>query len=157
MESSPTTKQTVLFLCTANSARSQIAEALLRDLAGERFEMHSAGTEPKEVHTLTRVVLAEVGIDASAQRSKHVDQFLGKAKIDHVVIVCERAQRACPSIYPFAYRVHLWPFPDPAAGGGSRSEALERFRAVRDALAARLREWLQEPSNRPEARGAKRN
>jgi arsenate reductase len=142
MAAQTTTKRTVLFLCTGNSARSQMAEGLLRKLAGDRFDPASAGTEPKGVHPLTVRVLEEVGIDTKDHHSKHVNDFLGKAKIDHAIIVCERAMEQCPSIYPFAYETQSWPFEDPAAFQGSEAERLAKFREVRDAIEARLREWI---------------
>jgi arsenate reductase len=134
------TKTAILFLCTANAARSQMAEGLLRKHGGERFEVHSAGTDPAGIHPLTRHVLEEIGIDTSRHRSKHVDEFLGRAKIDTAIILCERARKACPSIYPFAYQTHFWPFE------GSEEARLAKFREVRDAIEARIQEWPAGPS-----------
>ncbi len=135
-------QQKALFLCTGNSARSQLGEALLRRLAGERFLVYSAGTEPKGVHPLTRRVLDEVGIDTSMHTSKHVREYLGRLTVSHVFIVCDEAAKSCPALYPFARHVHRWPFPDPAAAGGSEEQRLAAFRRVRDAIDARLRAWL---------------
>jgi arsenate reductase len=140
------TKTAILFLCTANAARSQMAEGLLRKHGGERFEVHSAGTEPTGIHPLTRHVLEEIGIDTSRHRSKHVNEFLGRAKIDAAIILCERARKTCPSIYPFAYQTHFWPFEDPAAFEGPEEARLAKFREVRDPIEARIQEWLAGPS-----------
>ena len=94
-------KQNVLFLCTGNSCRSQMAEGLLRHLAGERFEALSAGLEPgKEVHPLAIQVMAEIGIDISSQQPKAVDVYLGKTMIHYLIIVCNKAQSTCPRIWP---------------------------------------------------------
>jgi len=137
-----TTKPLVLFLCTGNSARSQMAEALLRARAGDRFEVASAGLEPKGVHPLTLRVLAESGIETQGLRSKNSSEFLGKVKVRYAVIVCERANQSCPRIYPFATDTLYWPFEDPAAAEGTESQRLEKFRDIRDQIAARLDQWL---------------
>ncbi len=140
-------KRTVLFLCTGNSARSQMAEALLRHMAGERYDVHSAGTEPKAVHPLTHRVMAELGIDTSGQSSKDLREYLGRVSIHTAIVVCENAQKQCPRIYPFALQTLYWPFDDPAAVPASEPERqLAEFRHVRDAIAARLRQWLEAPS-----------
>jgi len=137
-------KPVILFLCTGNSARSQMAEAVLRHLAGDRFDVHSAGTEPKPVHPMTHRVMAELGIDSSGQRSKDLREYLGRVSINTAVVVCERAQQQCPRIYPFALETLYWPFDDPAAVPPTDPERqLAEFRRVRDAIAARLREWLE--------------
>src|SRR5688572_24884621 len=111
MESKPN----VLFLCTGNSCRSQMAEGLLRHYGGDIFNVHSAGTEPAErVHPLAVEVMAEKGIDISALRPKHVREFLGKLPVRHLIIVCEGANESCPSVFPGMMNRHLWPFDDPA-------------------------------------------
>ena len=133
-------KPQVLFLCTGNSARSQLGEALLRDLAGDRFTVHSAGTDPQGVNPLTLEALDEIGLDAHARTSKSVEVFLD-TPIEHVVIVCDAAAASCPT-FAGARHVHRWPFPDPAAARGTHAERLASFRAVREAIAARLRSWL---------------
>jgi arsenate reductase (thioredoxin) len=133
---------TVLFLCTGNSARSQMAEALLRHLAGDRLQACSAGIEPKGVHPLTHRVLAELGIDTSGLRSKHVDEFLGSRQVQHVVTVCDAAARNCPSLHPMAEHVLHWSFDDPASWPGGPAARLQKFRAVRDQIRARLTAWL---------------
>lgn len=137
-------KPLVLFLCTANSARSQMAEAILRHRAGDRFEAASAGMEPTQVHPLTLRALEEAGIDAGGLHSKHAGDFLGKVAVRHAIIVCERAQRSCPRLYPFATRVHVWPFEDPAEAEGGGEARLEKFREVRNQIAARIEDWLVE-------------
>ncbi|HUI24856.1 MAG TPA: arsenate reductase ArsC [Candidatus Kryptonia bacterium] len=134
----------VLFLCTRNAARSQMAEALLRRLAGPRFEAASAGLQPTEVHRLTRQVLDEVGVDTSALRAKGIGEFLGKVKVDYAVIVCERAEDICPRVYPFTAHVMHWPFADPQRIAGSLETRIEAFREVRDAIDSRLRAWLHD-------------
>jgi arsenate reductase (thioredoxin) len=130
-------KKTVLFLCTGNSARSQMAEGLLRQLAGERFEVFSAGTHPKGLHPQTVVAMEDIGIDVSGQRSKDVSGFLGR-QFDYVITVCDRAKQQCP-IFPGAEPIH-WGFDDPAdAEPDSRPQA---FAKVRDEILQRLRLFL---------------
>lgn len=137
-------KPIVLFLCTANSARSQMAEALLRRRAGDRFEVRSAGLEPNGIHPLTHRVMSEIGISLDGHRSKPLSEFLGKVSVHYVIFVCENAERACPRIWPFAIRTACWPFPDPAAAAESEDEPIESFRRVRDAIDARIEDWLVE-------------
>jgi arsenate reductase (thioredoxin) len=126
--------QRVLFLCTGNSARSQLAEAMLRVLGGAAFEVASAGTHPAGVHPLTVQVLAEVGIDASSARSKHLDEFIAEPW-DLVVTVCDAAAEACP-VFPGARHLEHWSFADPAAVEGPPEHRLAAFRATRDAIRA---------------------
>ena len=137
-------KQRVLFLCTGNSCRSQMAEALLRRHAGERFEAFSAGVEPKPVHPLTLAVLEEKGIDTRAQRSKNVTEYLGREQFEYVIIVCDGANRSCPSGFPGVKCRLFWPFEDPAAFEGSEAQTRGEFRQVRDQIDARIRTWLEE-------------
>ncbi len=118
----------VLFVCTGNSARSQMAEALLRREGGAAFEVQSAGTEPKGVHPLTVRTLAEVGIDVSGARSKSVTEFLDEP-FDHVITVCDRARESCP-VFPGEHESLHWSFDDPAEAAGSEGERLEVFRRV---------------------------
>lgn len=103
----------VLFLCTGNSARSQLAEAWLRQLGGPDFEVFSAGTQPKGIHPLTTAVLADAGIDSSGQSSKHLEQYLGE-RFDYIITVCDRARDACP-VFPGDYQRIHWSFDDPAS------------------------------------------
>jgi arsenate reductase (thioredoxin) len=134
----------VLFLCTHNSARSLMAEALVRHLAGERFEVLSAGLRPGDVHPLTRRVLEERGIDTSTLRSKGLETIMGRIGIKYAIMVCEEAEMACPRIYPFAVQTLRWPFEDPAAATGNEATQLAKFREVRDTIERRLRSWLTE-------------
>ncbi|MEN3009624.1 MAG: arsenate reductase ArsC [Candidatus Bipolaricaulaceae bacterium] len=126
-------KTRVLFLCTHNAARSQMAEGLLRALGGDRFEVESAGHRPTQVHPLAVQAMAEIGIDISGQRAKPVAEFLGQT-FDYVVTLCgDDAPGSCP-FFPGGRRYLHKPFPDPSRGG------LEAFRRVRDAI----RSWLEE-------------
>jgi arsenate reductase (thioredoxin) len=130
-------KQTVLILCTGNSARSQMAEGLLRHDAGDRFEVSSAGTHPSRVRPEAVAVMRELGIDISSQRSKSVDEFAARA-FDYVLTVCDHAKESCP-IYPgHGNRLHH-NFEDPAAVPGSDEYKLAAFRRVRD----QIREYLK--------------
>ena len=139
-------KQRVLFLCAHNAARSQMAEALLRKHAGERFEVVSAGLEPTTVHPLTVRVLNEIGVDVSGQQAKGLDGILGKANFQLAIIVCERTQKNCPHIFPFALQRLDWPFEDPAEARGTEEEQLQKFRDVRDQIEARILDWLKNPT-----------
>jgi len=130
----------LLFLCVANSARSQMAEALARDLYGDRARVQSAGSRPSSVNPLALEALAELGIDATAQHSKAV-AAIDPAGVDTVITLC--AEEVCPVFLHAATRLH-WPFPDPAAPGLDRAEALARFREVRDGLRSRLLAWGRE-------------
>ncbi len=129
-------KQRVLFLCTHNSARSQMAEGLLRALYGDRYEVLSAGTEPTSVHPLAVQVMAEIGIDISNHRSKSVEEF-HNLSFDLVVTVCDRAKEQCPW-FPGARRLLHHSFEDPASVHGSELDRLAAFRRVRD----QLRHWI---------------
>ena len=122
----------VLFLCTHNSARSQMAEGLLRHLAGDRFEASSAGTEATRVRPEAVAVMNELGIDISGQESKTLDRYLGEP-FDYVVTVCDAANEACP-VFPGAKNRLHWSLPDPSAAGGADEERLETFRSVRDQI-----------------------
>lgn len=136
-------KQRVLMLCTGNSARSQMAEGWLRQLAGDRYTVASAGTHPSSVNPLAIAAMAERGIDIGSHRSKSVAEFLDQP-FDCVITVCDQAAEACPIFPGPAERVN-WSFPDPAAVQGSDEVRLQAFRQVRDALEARLRAWLVAP------------
>jgi arsenate reductase len=120
-----------------------MAEALLRKHAGDRFDVMSAGLEPTTVHPLTVRVLNEVGVDVSGHRAKGLDGILGKSTFQFAVIVCERTQKHCPHIYPFALQRLYWPFEDPAEARGTEEEQLQKFRDVRDQIEARILEWLK--------------
>jgi arsenate reductase (thioredoxin) len=134
-------KTRVLFLCTGNSARSQMAEAFLRLYGGARFEAHSAGLEPKGINPYTRRVLAEVGIDMSGQTSKDLTVYLGKMHFGYLITVCSNAETRCPVFPGMAARLD-WPFDDPAAVEGTDEDKLAAFRRVRDAIEARILVWL---------------
>jgi arsenate reductase (thioredoxin) len=137
-------KTKVLFLCTGNSARSQMAEALLKQRAGDRFEVHSAGLEPKGIHPFTLQVMEELGYDLRDQRSKDVSEYLGKHHFGYLITVCAHAEEHCPRTFlGVSERMH-WPIEDPAAFVGSDAETLERFRQARDELAERIEAWLAE-------------
>ena len=135
-------KQQVLILCTANSARSQMAEGLLRSLAAERFEVFSAGSKPSVVHPLAIAAMDDHGIDIRSQYSKHLNEYL-QQPFDYVITVCDNAAESCPVFPGPAQRIH-WGFPDPAAVQGSYTERLASFRIVRDSIEAQLRRWLAE-------------
>ncbi|HEX7174156.1 MAG TPA: arsenate reductase ArsC [Pyrinomonadaceae bacterium] len=132
----------VLILCTGNSARSQMAEGLLRREAGARFEVLSAGTRPAGVRPEAVEAMREVGVDISSHRSKSVDEFAGQA-FDYVITVCDNARDNCPVFPGATERIH-WGFDDPAAVEGDEEARLAAFRRVRDEIATRLRAWLKE-------------
>lgn len=133
-------KVKVLFLCTGNSARSQMAEGYLRHVAGDQFEALSAGIEPKGLNPLAVEAMQEIGIDISRQRSKDVVSLLGQ-HIPYVVTVCDNARERCP-IFPRTYKFLHWSFEDPAAAQGSHEEKMAVFRRVRDEIAHRIDEEL---------------
>jgi arsenate reductase (thioredoxin) len=134
-------KKRVLILCTGNSARSQMAEGLLRHDAGERFEVESAGTRPGIVRPEAIAVMRELGIDISSHRSKHVDEFEGQ-RFDYVITVCDNARESCPVFFGPARRLHQ-SFDDPAVLNSSEKEQLPLFRRVRDELRAYLAEFVR--------------
>jgi len=129
-------KKRVLILCTGNSARSQMAEGLLRQDGGDRFEAASAGTKPSIVRPEAIAAMAEIGIDISSHRSKSVDEFLDNPP-DLLITVCDSARETCP-VFPVAVERLHWPFEDPASVEGSWDERLAAFRRVRDQIRARL-------------------
>jgi arsenate reductase len=133
-------KQRVLFLCTHNSARSQMAEGLLRALAGDRFEAMSAGTEATHVRPLAIRAMRELGVDISGQESKTLDRYL-REPFDHVITVCDDANEACPFFPGAANRLH-WSFEDPSRAKGSEEERLAVFRSVRDRIRQRIEDDL---------------
>jgi arsenate reductase (thioredoxin) len=133
-------KLTVLFLCTGNTARSQMAEALLRHHAEDRFEVMSAGLEPGVLNPFTVRALEERGISTAGLHAKGVKPMLGQRTFHYLITVCSRAEENCP-IYPgVSYRL-AWPFEDPAAFVGDQAATLEKFREVRDAIEGRILEW----------------
>jgi arsenate reductase len=135
----------VLFLCTHNSSRSQMAEGLLRECGGEHFDVYSAGTYPRGVHPLAIKAMAELGIDiseASGHRAKSLDEFRGQ-RFDLAVTVCDDAAEECP-FFPGAQRQEHWSFPDPSVATGTEDERIAVFRRVRDDIAARIAVFLRE-------------
>jgi arsenate reductase (thioredoxin) len=137
----------VLFVCTGNSARSLMAEAVLRHHGGSRFEVHSAGTEPKGVNPLTRQVLAEAGIDASFARSKSVEEFLGQT-FDYVVTVCDQARQVCP-VFPGVHESIHWGYEDPAAVEGPEEVRLAAFRKTLVAISERVQQFATVTRRQP--------
>jgi len=135
-----TEKARVLFLCTHNSARSQIAEGLLRHLAGDRFEAFSAGTEATHVRPLAIRAMDEIGVDISGQESKTLERYLSEP-FDYVITVCDDANEACPFFSGGRNRLH-WSLPDPSAAEGTEEERLAIFRSVRDQLKDRVQAEL---------------
>ena len=137
----------VLFVCTGNSARSVMAEALLRHHGRDAFEVHSAGTEPKGINPLTLRVLADAGIDASFARSKSVDEFLGQT-FDYVVTVCDQARQSCP-VFPGVHESLHWGYEDPAAAEGTDDERLKVFRQVFIQIGERVRQFATVTRRQP--------
>jgi len=138
----------VLFLSSANGARSQMAEAFLRTLAGDAFEAQSAGSGPGGLHPLAVAAMAERGIDIGDQRSKGQHEFMGTAQFDHLITVCEQAEKACP-MFPGKGAREYWPFADPARAEGGAEGRLAAFREVRDQIEERVRRWLVERRYKP--------
>ena len=138
-------KQRVLFLCTGNSARSQMAEAFLHKYAGDIFEAHSAGLEPRGVHPLTVQVMNEVGIDVSDQTSKGIETYLGKLLFQYLITVCDDADQNCPTVWPGVNTRLHWSFEDPEIFEGTEQETLARFREVRDSIEKKIHEWVTVP------------
>jgi arsenate reductase (thioredoxin) len=134
-----TAKKRVLILCTGNSARSQMAEGLLRHDAGDRFDVYSAGTTPSRLRPEAIAVMGELGIDISGHRSKHLDEFTGQ-EFDYVLTVCDQANESCPIFSGATHRLHH-NFEDPAAFQGSEAERLALFRRVRDEIRTYLRSF----------------
>lgn len=135
-------KERVLFLCTANSARSQMAEAFLRKYGGDQYEAYSAGLQPKEVNPLTVQVMKEAGIDISTQKSKSVDVYLGKTLFQYLITVCDDAEENCPTTWPGVNRRMYWSFEDPAKLEGTEEEKLAKFREIRHQIETRVKDWL---------------
>ncbi len=133
-------KKRVLILCTGNSARSQMAEGLLRHDGGAAFEVFSAGVEPSHVRPQAIEAMSEIGIDISGQRSKSVDEFAGQ-EFDYVITVCDNANERCPVFPGQTKRIH-WSFDDPAAAEGEEAARLAVFRRVRDEIRVQLRDFI---------------
>jgi len=137
-------KPKVLFLCTGNSARSQMAEAYLRHYAGDRFEAHSAGIEPGGINPLTWRVMDEAGVSLEGQWSKDVKEYLGRVNFGYMITVCGHADANCPRAFLSVGQREHWDLEDPAAAAGDDDSRLARFREVRDQIDARVRAWLAE-------------
>jgi len=137
-------KRSVLILCTGNSARSQMAEGILRHIAGEKYEVESAGVEPSSVRPEAVEAMRDLGIDISKHRSKSVNEFLDR-RFDYIITVCDNAKESCPLFPGNAERIH-WSFEDPAAVEGSGEERLSAFRKVRDQIWERLKSFDREVS-----------
>jgi arsenate reductase len=137
-------RQRVLFLCTGNSARSQMAEAFLRTYAGDDFDSHSAGLEPTGLNPLTVNVMEEVGIDVSNQPSKGIETYLGKKHFQYLITVCDDADQNCPTFWPGVNTRLHWSIEDPAKFVGSEEEKLVNFREIRDLIEERIKEWVIE-------------
>ena len=132
----------VLFLCTGNSARSQMAEAFLRKHGGTAYEAYSAGLEPTEINPMTVRVMQEKGIDLAGQRAKDVSEYMGKVHFGYMITLCDSAAKNCPVGFPgLGQRLH-WPIEDPAAAVGDPEQRLQRFRAARDQVEDRVREFI---------------
>ena len=137
-------KTKMIFLCTGNSARSQMAEAFLRKYAGDRFEVHSAGLEPKGINPFTVRVMEEIGISLEGHESKSVGKYLGREHFTYLFTVCGQAEEKCPRTF-LTSGIHAhWDFEDPAAFEGSEEAKLEKFREIRDQIDQRIQTWLKE-------------
>jgi arsenate reductase len=134
----------VLFLCTGNTARSQMAEAFLRKYAGRHLGAYSAGLKPGAINPYTDRVMREIGIDLSGQHSKSVKEYLGKVSFTYLITVCAEAEAKCPTAFPGIGQRLSWAFDDPAAVEGSEEEKLQKFREVRDQIEKRIKLWLEE-------------
>ena len=134
-------RKRVLFLCTGNSCRSQMAEGFLRHMAGDKFEVFSAGVKPTQVNPLAIKVMAEVGVDISKHRSKSAMEFLDQ-KFDYVITVCDNAKQTCP-VFPGHYEKMHWSLEDPAEAQGNEEERVAIFRRIRDEIEQRIKDWIK--------------
>jgi arsenate reductase (thioredoxin) len=137
-------KTKVLFLCTGNSARSIMAEAILRHYAGDRFEPYSAGMEPKGINPYTVRVLDEIGVSVEGMRSKDVREYMGHKYFGYLIIVCGDADKSCPTIFPGVGERMLMKFDDPAAFEGREEDKLNKFREIRDEIKASVLQWANQ-------------
>ena len=135
-------KPVVLFLCSQNSCRSQMAEALLRHRGGDRFEAHSAGLTPAAIHPMAKRAMEEMGLSLEGHRPKGVEEYLGKLPVRFLITVCSGAAKACPSVWPGVMNREDWGIEDPATAEGSDQERMAVFRRVRDELDAKIQAWL---------------
>lgn len=137
----------VLFLCTGNSARSQMAEAFLRLSAGDKFEAYSAGLEPTGINPFTKRIMDEIGIDISDQKSKSLTEYAGKLHFGYLITVCSSADKNCPTAFVgFGHREH-WDIEDPAASIGPDEQKLQKFREIRDQIKSKVSEWVKGQSS----------
>lgn len=144
-------KPKVLVLCTGNSARSQMGEAFLRRYAGDRFDVHSAGLDPRGINPLTVRVMNEIGYDLSEHESKSIRKYMGHVHFQYAITVCADADKNCPhALWSTGVKLH-WPFDDPAAATGSEAEQLAVFRRVRDEIEAKVKTWVDELARTPAA------
>ena len=139
----------VLFLCTGNSARSQMAEAFLNKYGEGRYQAYSAGLEPQGIHPLTIKVMEEIGIALKEQRSKSVVEYMGKQRFAFLVTVCSHADKNCPAVFPEAGRKLHYPFDDPAAAEGIEEARIKKFREVRDQIEDWIKTWLKDQDFNP--------
>lgn len=138
-------KQNVLFLCSQNSARSQMAEAFLRHYAGDRFEALSAGLQSTGVNPYTIRVMEEIGIDMSTHTSKSVKVYMGRGFYQYIITVCSQADKDCPqALWAHSGKKMHWAFEDPASAEGDEEQIIARFREIRDQIDAKIKEWLSE-------------
>ncbi len=135
-------KKKVLFLCTGNSARSQMAEAFLRHYAGNIYEANSAGLDPQGIHPLTKMVMKEAGISMDGQYSKHIKDYLGRENFSYLITVCSSAEDNCPSTFPGISQRIRWHFDDPAASEGKEEDKLNKFRQARDQIEKQVKLWI---------------
>jgi len=136
-------KPRILFLCTPNSARSQMAEGLFKKYGGDKFEAYSAGLEPKAIHPYTEQAMQEIGNSLTGQCSKSFREYMGKVHFAYLITVCAEADKNCPTTFPGIGRRLHWSFEDPAAVEGSEDEKIAKFRKVRDEIQQRVRGWLK--------------
>lgn len=142
-------KDNVLFLCTGNSARSQMAEAFLRYYADDRFNVYSAGLDPKGVNPYTIRAMDEAGIDIRHHTSDGVKDYMGKMHLKYVITVCSHADQNCPTpLWTQGFKLH-WPFDDPAAATGTDEEIMLKFREVREEIRSKIQEWVKDAEPTP--------
>ena len=139
----PEARTRVMFLCTGNSCRSQMAEGLLRAMAGQHFAVYSAGLEPRPIAAMTYQVMQEIGVDINGQRPKSLKDFLGREHFGHLITVCDKAESACP-VFPGVSNRQHWPLNDLSKVEGPEEEQLAAFRETRDKLIAKISVWLKE-------------
>ena len=135
-------KKTVLFYCKHNSCRSQMAEAYLKCLGRDEYEVHSAGLYPEPIHPFVYEVMKEEDISLQGQTSNGIDLYRGKQPLDYIIIVCMESEAECPKLHPFALQVEQWPLTDPAEVTGEKDTVLDAFRHTRNEIKERIQHWL---------------